>query len=135
MAASTTFSSILNEIQLSNLNFTIKMTPYAAYITLKKTVQKDMNGTLATPAPPLLFLLSQAQEQALRLQVENSELRSTIATLEMKYDGVRNENVQLFEAVEEMKKAVAELNDTKRILLNKINEFEAAAAKNEAEKA
>ena len=55
MAASTTFSSILNEIQLSNLNFTNKMTPYAAYITLKKTVQKDMNGTLATPAPPLLL--------------------------------------------------------------------------------
>ena len=111
------------------------MTPYAAYITLKKTVQKDMNGTLATPAPPLLFLFSQAQEQALRLQVENSELRSTIATLEMKYDGVRNENVQLFEAVEEMKKAVAELNDKKSILLNKIDEFEAAAAKNETEKA
>ena len=119
MAARTTFSSILNEIQLSNLNFSIKMTPYAADITLKKTVQKDMNGTFATTAPPLLFLLSQAQEQAVRLQVENSELRSTIDILERKYDGVCDKNVRLIEAVEEMNKAVADLNDTKSILLNK----------------
>ena len=112
-----------------------KMTPYAAYMSLKKTVQKKMNGTLSTPAPPLLFLLRQAQEQALQLQVENSELRSNIDTLEMKYDGVCIENVQLVKAVEEMKKAVAELNDKRSILCNKINEFEAAAAINEAEKA
>ena len=114
MSASTTFSSILNEIQLSNLNFS-----YAAYITLKKTLKKDMNGTFATTAPPLLFLLSQAQEQAVWLQVENSELRSTIDILERKYDGVCDKNVRLIEAVEEMNKAVADLNDTKSILLNK----------------
>ena len=35
MAVDATFSSILNEIQLSNLNFTIQLTPYAAYATLK----------------------------------------------------------------------------------------------------
>ena len=134
MAANTTFSSILNEIQLSNLNFTIQMTPYAAYITLKKTVQKDMNGTLATPAPPLLFLLRQAQEQAFRLQNENSQLRSATENLEIKYDGTRKENVRLIEAVEEMKKAVADLNVTKSILLSKIDKLEADSARNRAEK-
>ena len=55
MAANTTFTSILNEIQLSNLNFTINVTPFAAYITLKKTLQKDLDGNLAVPAPSLLF--------------------------------------------------------------------------------
>ena len=53
----------MNEIQRSNLNFTIKTTPYAAYITLKKTVQRKINGDLATPAPPRLFLLQEAQEK------------------------------------------------------------------------
>ena len=52
MAANTTFTSIVNEIQLSNLNFSMKMTPYAAYITLKKTVQTDVNGFQMNPAPP-----------------------------------------------------------------------------------
>ena len=74
MAANTTFTSILNEIQLSNLNFTINVTPFAAYITLKKTLQKDLDGTLAVPAPPLLFLLQQSQQQTLELQVENLTL-------------------------------------------------------------
>ena len=37
MAANNTFTSIVNEIQLWNLNFAIKMTPFAAYFTLKKT--------------------------------------------------------------------------------------------------
>ena len=88
MAANTTFTSILNEIQLSNLNFTINMTPFAAYITLKKTLQKDLDGTLAVPAPPLLFLLQQSQQQALELQVENSALKSTVDNLEKNYDAL-----------------------------------------------
>ena len=57
MAINTTFSSILNEIQLSNLNFAIQLTPYAAYITLKKSAQKDLHGLKCTPSPPVLFLV------------------------------------------------------------------------------
>ena len=41
MAIDTTFNSILNEIQLSKLNFAIHLTPYAAYITLKKSTLVD----------------------------------------------------------------------------------------------
>ena len=41
MAIETTFNSILNEIQLSKLNFVMQLTPYAAYITLKKSTQVD----------------------------------------------------------------------------------------------
>ena len=78
MAANTTFASIVNEIQLSNLNFTIKMTPFAAYITLKKTVQKDLNGFYVNPAPPLLFLLQKAQEDIQILEVENSKLKTAV---------------------------------------------------------
>ena len=43
MAVSNTFSSILGEIQLPNLNYSIHMTPFAANITLKKSSQKDHN--------------------------------------------------------------------------------------------
>ena len=61
MEINSTFTSILNEIQLSNLNFSIQTTPFAAYITLKKSVQKDLNGDYATPSPPTLLLLQETQ--------------------------------------------------------------------------
>ena len=134
MATNTTFSSILNEIQLSNLNFTINLTPYAAYITLKKSVQKDMNGNLLTPAPPLLFLLHQAQEQTLQLRVENSELRSTIDNLEKKLDAIACDNARLVESLEDKTKSVADLNSTKSVLENRIDKFEVESARTQAEK-
>ena len=59
MACDATFSSILNTIQLSNLNFSIQVTPYAAYITLKKTSQVDKFGSTVTPAPPMFLTLKQ----------------------------------------------------------------------------
>ena len=134
MATNTTFSAILNKIQLSNLNFTINLTPYAAYITLKKSVQKDMNGNLLTPAPPLLFLLHQAQEQTLQLRVENSELRSTIDNLEKKLDAIACDNARLVESLEDKTKSVADLNSTKSVLENRIDKFEVESARTQAEK-
>ena len=53
MAADATYNLILNEIQLSKLNFSIQLTPYAAYNSLKKSIQVNWDGTLAVPSPPL----------------------------------------------------------------------------------
>ena len=78
MAINAAFGSILNQIQFSNLNFAIQVTPFAAYITLKKSVQKNINGVPATPSPPLLEVLDQAQQEILRLQDKNSQLKSEI---------------------------------------------------------
>ena len=75
MAANSTFTSTISEIQLSNLNFNIKMTPFGAYITLKKTVQKDLYGT---PSPPLLLVLHQAHQEICCLQEETSRLETAL---------------------------------------------------------
>lgn len=104
MAASNTFSSIINEIQLSNLNFSISMTPFAAYITLKKTVRKNINGVYATPAPPLLCLFQQSQGENRRLQVEISKLKAAVDTLEEKYENAIRENLEHLEYSEETNK-------------------------------
>ena len=50
MAIDNKFGSILQEIELSNLNFAMKITPYAAYITLKKSTVVDMKGTPSQPS-------------------------------------------------------------------------------------
>ena len=75
MAVDSTFSSILNQIQLLNLNFSLQLTPYAAYITLKKSVVKDQNGINGVPAPPILMLLQQAHQSIADLQYKNEQLK------------------------------------------------------------
>ena len=54
MAINTTFGSILKEIRLSNFNFSIQVTPFAANIILKKSVPKDLNGVPASSSLPIL---------------------------------------------------------------------------------
>ena len=133
MAINTTFSSILNEIQLSNLNFSIQMTPFAAYITLKKSVQRDLNGDCAVPSPPLLSLLQRAQQETLNLQNENNQLRSNIAVLEEKYENVVSENDDLVAKIKESNKNIKALTDTTNTLQCKISEAERKDAKNRIE--
>ena len=78
MAVSAAFSSILNEIQLSNLNFKIEMTPFAAIVILKKSVLRDKNGYTAIPSPPILSLLQQSQLVISILRDENAQLKASI---------------------------------------------------------
>ena len=78
MAVSAAFSSILNEIQLSNLNFKIEMTPFAAIVILKKSVLRDKNGYPAIPSPPILSLLQQSQLVISTLRNENAQLKASI---------------------------------------------------------
>ena len=57
MAIETKFDSIINEIQLSKLNFVVNITPYAAYITLKKSTLVNQSGIHSLLSPPILNLL------------------------------------------------------------------------------
>jgi hypothetical protein len=61
MATKAPFSSILNEIQVSNLNFKIELTPFAAMITLKTSAIKNQKGIFAIPTTPTYLLLQQAE--------------------------------------------------------------------------
>ena len=81
MATSISFSAILDEIQKSNLNFKIELSPFSAVVILKKTPIKDRKGIFAIPSPPSSFLLLKAQKEIIKLS-------QTIANLE-------SENYQL----------------------------------------
>ena len=54
MEASITFENILEQIQSSNLNFHMKLSPFTAVISLKKTLIKDKSGSPLLPPPPKL---------------------------------------------------------------------------------
>ena len=49
MCPSTTFYNILNQIQASNLNFQLQISPFSAVISLKKSFIKDKSGTILFP--------------------------------------------------------------------------------------
>ena len=82
MAIDATFNSILNGIQLSRLNFSIHLTPFAAYITLKKSTQVDRNGDSFAPSPPLCSLLQQAYKDQITAQEEIIGLRASLQECE-----------------------------------------------------
>ena len=134
MAANATFASILSEMQLSYINFAIKVTPFAAYITLKKTVQKNLNGNLTTPSPPLHFLLQQTQGENQNLREEISHLKSCVNSIENKYGAVEHENKGLVESLEEIKKAVDDVTNTKNNLRNNIEDAKKKTVRNLVEK-
>ena len=113
MAIDATFSSILSEIQLSNLNFNLQITPYAAYITLKKSVITDQNGIKAVPAPPILFLLQQAHQKIAELQEENKGLKVKM-----------HENAMLVEAIDASNNTLAASNAAKDTLQTKLEAAE-----------
>ena len=92
MAIDTTFNSILNEIQLSKLNFNINVTPYAAYITLKKSTVIDRTGTSAIPSPPILRLLEKAIQDRFTAENENVELKTALLECEKRNEELSTEN-------------------------------------------
>ena len=52
MRASQTFDNILDSIRRSNLNFQFQVSPFSAYISLKRSLMKDKSGSFLTPRSP-----------------------------------------------------------------------------------
>ena len=95
MAVANTFNSIVSEIQMSKLNFTIQLTPFTAYITLKKSTQVDKNGVPSEPAPPIFLLLQQTHEDLLMAQEELSTLRVALSEKNQTLDDLVSINASL----------------------------------------
>ena len=49
MLADQTFNNILDKIQRSNLNFQLQVSPFSAFISLKKSLVKDRSGSFLLP--------------------------------------------------------------------------------------
>ena len=97
MAVNDTFNSIVSQIQVSNLNFVVNITPYAAYITLKKTAQVDSNGAHISPSPPIMKLLDQALRDRYEALEEISRLKSVIMEVENNCKDLKKINKSLSE--------------------------------------
>ena len=124
IAVDATFSSIISEIQLSNLNFSLQITPFSAYITLKKSVIKDQNGVQAVPSPPILFLLQQAHQKMAELREETEQLKIKLDAAEKKNGILLNDNAVQAEVIAVSNNNLEASNATNNALHVKLEEAE-----------
>ena len=97
MAVNTKFNSLLNEIQESKLNFMINLTPYAAYVTIKKTTQVDKNGCQMLPTPPVLRLFEESVREKIIADSEIKQLKDLLVKSESHCLDLTQENNSLRE--------------------------------------
>ena len=90
MLASNAFTSIINQIRTSNLNYQLQLSPFSAYISLKQSLIKDRSGS------PRLPPAEETQE------LRDPGLESVVAALVEK-------NLQLEKRFEEVQAAYTDL--------------------------
>ena len=103
MLASKAFYDILSRIQSSNLNFQLQISPFAALISLKKTLVKDKSGTYLLPPSTMPIVRDDDFEN---LVARNLKLEKDILDLKKNYEKAY-ESLQNSEAENELlKKAI-----------------------------
>ena len=112
MAINSTFSSIVNEIQLSNLSFTSQLTPFAAYNNPEEVGSKR-------PAWPPFHPLS-TTPVSFALRDENSKL-AAVDDLTNKYEQIVHENEALVISSKEAHTKVSNVNASNYDLQSKIH--------------
>ena len=70
MLAENVFEDILDRIKRSRLNFHLQISPFSAYISLKKSWQKDRSGALLVPSLDC--------NEVKKLSSENMKLKSEL---------------------------------------------------------
>ena len=121
MAADATYNSILNEIQLSRLNFSIQLTPYAAYITLKKSIQVNCDGIPAVPSPPLFMLYQQSNRDLMAAKKDIIELKAALHESGKKCDDLMSANASILLKLKTADENLALANGANAELTMKLN--------------
>ena len=112
MLASKAFNDILNKIQSSNLNFHLRISPFSAQISLRKTLVKDKDGAPLlsstipnTPSEDLTELVAKNRqleqdvynlsENLTKAVTENEKLKDTISERDAQLESVKSESFLL----------------------------------------
>ena len=127
MAASKSFFNVLQEIQVSGLNFKIELCPFSAIIYLKNSFLKNKAGVIIQP-PTLTGDVNEVQKlkisqleqeieslnQKLKLAAfENEKCHDTIAKLNVKQEITDIKTIKIEELEDDLKLKCSELYNTK----------------------
>ena len=145
MLASVVFNKILNQIQSSNLNFQVQISPFSAFISLRKSFVKDKSGTLLIPTATSSTTSSSMEE----LVAKNLKIQKDLFILQNKYrDAIDNcekpsderdrqklaaENVRLREIIEDKDEQLEAKTEEALILHARLENAEKEAIKHFSE--
>ena len=104
MIATTVFDDLVGRVKASNLNFTIQLSPFSAYISLKKSFIRDKAGAFILPNP--------ANTVTFGKEAEYDMLKSDNIKLQKEVESLKNMNQTL---MDDLACSKAVINDLKSI--------------------
>ena len=103
MLAGKTFNSILQQIENSKLNFQLQLSPFSAWISLKKSFIKDKEGVSIIPSSvPELYNSREVDG----LKQKNQALETSLLSFQNAYHTVLQEHTKAVEVIESLKTQV-----------------------------
>ena len=97
MHASRTFNKILQEIQSSNLNFQLQLSPFSAQISLKKSLVKERDGSLRLP--PIISSLPCKDSELEEIRSYAKMLEKELETIRHNYEQVVDDRKEAYEKI------------------------------------
>ena len=98
MYANQTFNSILTQVQNSYLNFHLQISPFAAVISLKKTLVKDHDGV------PLLPM--KREDTSINKRDKSNDIERDYLALEEKFNDLEIEYTKACSKIEDLEMQV-----------------------------
>ena len=106
MIATEKFNNILDQIQSSQLNFHLQISPYSAVISLKKSLMRDKSGNVILPFPTNPW---QASSDSVEKLVDKIvKLEKDIIGLTKKYEDAIDDGVHAHQIIEKLEKGQLE---------------------------
>ena len=119
MVADEAFNLVLEQIRNSKLNFQLQMSPFSAWISLKKSFIKNKDGT------PITSVTKSNSDEILMLKDKNRSLEISFRSLQDVYHRTLKDHAKALEIIESLQTQVRDKTnqDTKNDVLQKKNEF------------
>ena len=107
MYASASFEAILTEVQSSNLNFRLEISPFSAVIHLKKSLLKNHQGESEVPLRlPKFLQLQELLTQNTAFKNKIFDLENTLQSLKDEHDSVFSDNENRVKTLEHELKVI-----------------------------
>ena len=110
MLASNMFQEILDLIQSSNLNFQLQVSPFAAQISLRKSLVRDKAGKVLPPG-------IQRHDDLKKLVNKNDKLQNELSILQSNHEVLVNDFTKACQTIETLKNQIVK-EDIKPVMVN-----------------
>ena len=125
MLASAEFNKIIRQIQSSNLNYQLQISPFSAYISVRKTFAKDRSGNLLLPKT----ISSVPSVSMDNFDAKNSQLENDLTSLRFKYEEAVDDCAEAYRNIKTLEDQLKFKNEESVLLRTKLEKAEKEISK------